>query len=164
MNAEGEDKHCGAKGRFAETQCTCGVPVRCAACDKLLLRFVRVGQRVFFDVRAWRNLSIDRSDGDRLLQLKNRRFGKPAQLGALTATQSSKRGVASLERESLACAFLLAPVSPRTAYAGAMWSEAGQRRSRRHRNLKRSARSDHYCNRDNLGPRAHSEGMLPDLI
>ena len=62
--AEGECAHCGAKGRFAETHVYMrgpGVVARCAACHKILLRFVKVGQRVFFDVRGLAYLSIDRS-------------------------------------------------------------------------------------------------------
>lgn len=62
--AEGQCAHCGAKGRFAEAHVYMrgpGVVARCAACDKILLRFAKVGQRVLLDMRGLTYLSIDRS-------------------------------------------------------------------------------------------------------
>jgi hypothetical protein len=63
--AEGQCAHCGATKRFAEAhlymQCP-GVVARCPACEQVLLRLVKVRQRVFLDVRGLTYLCLDTSE------------------------------------------------------------------------------------------------------
>src|SRR5215472_1306987 len=63
--AEGQCAHCGATKRFAEAhlymQCP-GVVARCPACEQVLLRLVKVRQRVFLDVRGLAYLCLDTSE------------------------------------------------------------------------------------------------------
>lgn len=69
--AEGRCANCGARKRFAEThvyvQCP-GVVARCPVCERVLLRMVNTGQRVFLDVRGMTFLSLD-LDAAQLAQL-----------------------------------------------------------------------------------------------
>jgi Family of unknown function (DUF6510) len=60
--AEGQCAHCGARKRFADAHVymqSPGVVARCAVCQNVLLRFVRVRQRVFLDLRGLTYLSLD---------------------------------------------------------------------------------------------------------
>ena len=63
--AEGQCAHCGARKRFAEAHVYmhgAGLVARCAVCEQVLLRVVRVRQRVLLDVRGMTYLSIDTSE------------------------------------------------------------------------------------------------------
>jgi hypothetical protein len=62
--AEGQCAHCGLTKRFAEAHLYTQAPgfvARCAACDHVLLRLVKVPQRVFLDVRGMTYLSFFRN-------------------------------------------------------------------------------------------------------
>ena len=63
--AEGQCAHCGARKRFAEAHVYMhgeGLVARCAVCEQVLLRVVRVRQRVLLDIRGMTYLSIDTSE------------------------------------------------------------------------------------------------------
>ncbi len=63
--AEGQCAHCGARKRFAEAHVYihgAGLVARCAVCEQVLLRVVRVRQRVLLDVRGMTYLSVDTSE------------------------------------------------------------------------------------------------------
>jgi hypothetical protein len=62
--AEGQCAHCGATKRFAEAHLYMqgpGVVARCAVCERVLLRLVNAGQRVFLDMRGMTRLILDMS-------------------------------------------------------------------------------------------------------
>jgi NAD-dependent SIR2 family protein deacetylase len=62
--AEGRCAYCGTAKHFAEAHLYMrgpGIVARCAACEHVLLRVVRVRQRVFLDVRGMTYLSLDMS-------------------------------------------------------------------------------------------------------
>src|SRR5262249_17377349 len=60
--AEAQCAHCGARKRFAEAhlymQCP-GVVARCAVCEHVILRFVKVHQRAFLDLSGMTCLILD---------------------------------------------------------------------------------------------------------
>ena len=60
--AEGQCARCGATKRFAEARLYMlvpGVVARCAVCEHVLLRLVKVRQRVFLDMRGMTYLCLD---------------------------------------------------------------------------------------------------------
>jgi hypothetical protein len=60
--AEGQCAHCGARERFADAHVymqSPGVVARCATCQHVLLRLVRVRQRVFLDLRGLTYLRLN---------------------------------------------------------------------------------------------------------
>ncbi len=60
--AQGQCTHCGAIRRFAEAHLYMQAPglvARCAVCEQVLLRLVRVEQRIFLDVRGMTYLCLD---------------------------------------------------------------------------------------------------------
>jgi xanthine/CO dehydrogenase XdhC/CoxF family maturation factor len=62
--AECQCAHCGAIDRFARTRLYMmgpGVVARCAACEHVLLRLVRAGQRLLLEARGLTYLSLDTS-------------------------------------------------------------------------------------------------------
>ena len=62
--AEGQCVHCGTKKRFAEARLYMqgpGVVARCADCERVLLRIVNAGRRVFLDLRGMTYLSLETS-------------------------------------------------------------------------------------------------------
>jgi hypothetical protein len=62
--AEGQCAHCGATKRFAEAHLYMqgpGVVARCAVCERVLLRLVNAGHRVFLDMRGMTRLILDTS-------------------------------------------------------------------------------------------------------
>src|SRR5262245_33575187 len=62
--AEGQCAHCGATKRFAEAHVYMqgpGLVVRCAVCERVLLRLVHAGKRVFLDMRGMTRLILDTS-------------------------------------------------------------------------------------------------------
>jgi hypothetical protein len=63
--AEGQCAQCGAIKRFAEAHVYIQAPglvARCAACQHVLLRLVKIRQRAFLDVRAMTFLILDTSE------------------------------------------------------------------------------------------------------
>ena len=62
--AEGQCVHCGATKRFAEAHLYMegpGLVARCAVCERVLLRLVNAGRRVFLDMRGMTCLILDTS-------------------------------------------------------------------------------------------------------
>jgi hypothetical protein len=62
--AVGQCAHCGATKRFAEAHVYMrapGIVARCPTCQYVLLRLVKVDQRVFLDVRGMTHLMFDTS-------------------------------------------------------------------------------------------------------
>ena len=63
--AKGQCNNCGATRRFAEAHLYMkgpGVVARCCVCERVLLRLVTVGQRVFLDVGGWAYLRLDTTE------------------------------------------------------------------------------------------------------
>jgi uncharacterized protein DUF6510 len=62
--AKAQCAHCGAIKRFAEAHLYMqapGVVARCAVCEHVILRFVKVRQRAFLDLRGMTCLILDTS-------------------------------------------------------------------------------------------------------
>ena len=62
--AEGQCAHCGVIKRFAEAHLYMqgpGLVARCCVCQHVLLRLVKVRERVFLDLRGMRCLILDKS-------------------------------------------------------------------------------------------------------
>jgi hypothetical protein len=61
-SAEGQCANCGSKKRFAEAHLYMDCPglvARCPLCEHVLLRFTKVQQRVFLDLRGLTYLALD---------------------------------------------------------------------------------------------------------
>ncbi len=62
--AQAQCAHCGAIKRFAEAHLYMqapGVVARCAVCEQVILRFVKVRERAFLDLRGMTCLILDTS-------------------------------------------------------------------------------------------------------